>query len=206
MCQLEIMVHLLDVYKEVRRQPSFYYDNVGMRSLETASATVGNFWKNFDVFEPESDVIYRLYKLIPENEHRLFFRELLPYLQYLSERTIQQSSLTEERKESHGRERRGHPEHEASYTIEKVHDENSLWISKIMEVSGVLPKVDCCLLLREIAASPPGEWLDISCDDYQGSLFLVNIKKKQFYKLANETGEGLKEDWSNIFNGRLVMS
>ena len=194
------MVHLLDVYEEVRQQPTFYYDNVGMTSLEAARATVGNFWKNFDVFEPESDVIYRLYTLIPEEEHKLFFHKLLPYLQYLSERSTQQSSRTEERRESHGREGSGEPEHEASYTIEKVHDENSLWISKIMEVSGVMPKAQCCVLLREIAASLPGEWLDISCDDYQEPLFLVNIKKKQFYKLGNETGEGVKEDWSNIFN------
>ena len=194
------MVHLLDVYKEVRQQPAFYYDTVGMRSLEAARATVGNFWKSFDVFEPESDVIYRLYTLIPEDQHQLFFHQLLPYLQYLSERSTQQSSRAEERKESHGREGSRDPEHEATYTIEKVHDENSLWISKIMEVSGVLPAVQYCFLLREIAASLPGEWLDISCDDYQEPLFLVNIKRKQFYKLGNETGEGVKEDWSNIFN------
>jgi len=42
--------------------------------------------------------------------------------------------------------------------------------------------------------------MDISCDDQHEPLFLVNIKKKQFYKLANETGEGSKEDWSNIFD------
>jgi len=105
----------------------------------------------------------------------------------------------EERKESHGKGS-GVPEHEASYTIEKVHDENSLWISKIIEVSGVLPEVQCCFLLREIAVSLPGEWLDIFCDDHQEPLFLVNIKEKRFYKLGNDKGEGVNEDWSNIFN------
>jgi len=75
------MVHLLDVFEEVRQQPAFYSKPVGMHSLDAARATVGNFWKNFDVFEPESDVIYCLYTLIPEEEHKLFFHKLLPYLQ-----------------------------------------------------------------------------------------------------------------------------
>jgi len=51
----------------------------------------------------------------------------------------------------------GDPEHKVSYTLEKVYDENFLWISKIMEVSGILPEVKCCLLLREITALPRGE-------------------------------------------------
>jgi len=94
----------------------------------------------------------------------------------------------------------GDSKYQASYAVEIIYNENSLQISKIMKVSWVLPEVECCLLQREIAASPLGEWLDISSDDHLKPLFLVNIKKKQFYKLDYETGKGLKEDWSSIFN------
>ena len=69
MCRLEIIVHLLDVYEEVHWQPAFYSDNIKICSLEAARAAVGNFWKNFDVFESESDVICCLYTLIPEDKH-----------------------------------------------------------------------------------------------------------------------------------------